>query len=318
MPWWKWSKRRNREIEEELDYHLAMLAKERAEERDNPLEASFFAKRKLGNKTLTKEITREMWGWTSLEQLTQDLRYGARMLRKNPGFTAVAIVSLGLGIGANTALFTAMDAVMWKLLPVKQPEQLVTITSLRPSGKQFDGIPSTFVDELRRDSVFSNVSMTSWDGLSLSIGDKAERIMGEVVSPNYFQALGVRPYLGQAFSQNGIWKPEAVLTYDFWQRRFHGDPRVIGTTIHINTYPFTIVGVAPPGFFGTEVGISPELRVPLMPPGESLSQIDMVNGKRVQGDANDRPIERRRDHSASRSGNGRSISTFSRTVSASH
>ncbi|MGA8593750.1 MAG: ABC transporter permease [Bryobacteraceae bacterium] len=282
MPWWKWSKRGNREIEEELDYHLAMLARERAEEGDKPREASVFATRKLGNKTLIKEVTREMWGWTSVEQFAHDLRYGGRMLRKNPGFTIVAIVSLALGIGANSALFTAMDAVMWKLLPVQQPEQLVTITGVRPSGKQFDGIPSTFVDELRRHSVFSDVLTTSWDGLSLSIGDTAERIMGEVVSPNYFSALGIRLYLGQAFSQNRIWKPEAVVTYDFWQRRFHGNPQVIGTTIYINTCPFTIVGVAPPGFFGTEVGISPELRIPLMPPGQSLSQIDMVNGKRAR------------------------------------
>jgi predicted permease len=281
MNWWR-RKQREQDLERELRSDLELEAEEHRETGLPPEEARYAARRALGNTALVKEDVRAVWGWSTLEQLLQDLRYGARVLRKNLGFALVAILTLAIGIGANTALFTAMDALLWKLLPVHEPERLVTLTGVRPNARELNLIPSTFFETLRHSSVISDVFTTTWDGLSLSVGNSTERIMGEVVSPNYFAALGVRPYLGQGFSQTGPWKPEAVLNYDYWRRRFHADPRVIGTTVHINTYPFTIVGVAPAGFFGTEVGISPEVRIPMMPPGAALDQIDMVNAKRVR------------------------------------
>jgi ABC-type antimicrobial peptide transport system permease subunit len=139
-----------------------------------------------------------------------------------------------------------------------------------------------FVRQLRGSEIFQGLSVLSADGLSLTDDDRAERIVGEVVSPNYFDLLGVRPAAGQAFTpsvRNGQWAPEVVLSYTFWQRRFGGDPRVIGRTIRLNTYPFTIVGVSARGFFGLERGTDFELRIPILPDGHAIEQIIQIGAK---------------------------------------
>jgi predicted permease len=286
MNWrWSWRRKREQDLERELRLDLELEAAEQQDAGLKPQEARYAAHRALGNLTLVKEEVRQMWGWISLERLFQDLRYAWRVMLRSPGFTAVAVLSVALGIGANTAIFTALDAVLWRPLPVRAPQQLVKVLSVRANGRDLNGVPSTFVDELQSNTTFSHVFSQSSDGLSLSVDGRAERIMGEVVSPNYFSALGVTPFLGQAFSpevQSVRWKPEAVLAYDFWQRRFSSDPHVIGRLIHINNYPFTIVGVSPKHFFGTEVGSSPELRLPFLPRGESLAQIQLASQSHVR------------------------------------
>jgi predicted permease len=281
----KWRRKREQDLERELRLDLELEAAEQQDAGLSPEEARYAAQRSFGNTAFIKEEVREMWGWTLLERLFQDLRYAWRVMLRSPGFTMVAVLSLALGIGANTAIFTALDAVLWRPLPVREPRQLVKILSVRANGRDLNGVPSTFVDELQSNTAFSRVFSQSSDGLSLAVDGGAERIMGEVVSPNYFSALGVAPLLGQAFSpgvQSGHWKPEAVLAYDFWQRRFSGDPHVIGRSIHINSYPFTIVGVTPKRFFGTGVGSSPELRLPFLPRGESLAQIELASQSHVR------------------------------------
>jgi predicted permease len=203
------------------------------------------------------------------DEMFQDLRYGVRMLRTNQGFTAVALLSLALGIGANTAIFSLMDAIFWRPLPVSHPEQLVSIVI--PMGEREDPgfTPLALLRELQNgNQVFTGAITSGADGMSLTVDGAAERVMVDAVTSNYFSELGVGAFRGRTFSAEiarGAWAPEAVLSYDFWRRRFGADASVIGKTIQLNGYPFTVVGVSPPRFFGTEVGVSPELRITELP-----------------------------------------------------
>jgi len=211
----------------------------------------------------------------------QDLHFGLRMLLRSPGFAAVAVLSLALGIGANAAIFTALDEVLWKPLPVADPHSLVRLAITRGNRGESSMVPAAFADRLSKADVFAGVITWTVDGLSFTYDDRAERIGGEVVSPNFFTALGVAPYLGMGFSPEvraGRWSPEVVLSHRFWRRRFAGDAGVIGQTVRINGYPFTVVGVSPPGFFSFLRGSDPELRLPSLPAGQTLSQIELLGG----------------------------------------
>src|SRR5262245_33090924 len=214
-----------------------------------------------------------------LNDVLQDLRFGLRMLRKSPGFAAVAVLSLALGIGANAAIFTALDAVLWKPLPVADPYSLVRLAITRANRGETDFVPAAFADGLSKAGIFADVITLISDGLSFSYDNRAERIIGEVVSPNFFTALGVAPALGLGFTPEvraGRWAPEVVLSHRFWRRRFAGDASVIGRTVQLNGYPFTVVGVSPPEFFSVQRGFEPELRLPSLPAGQQLSQIALL------------------------------------------
>jgi len=204
-----------------------------------------------------------------MQTLLQDLRYGARMLLKKPGFTAVAVLTLALGIGANTAIFSLIDAVLLKTLPVKDPEQLVALTSVTGAGeRKYSFSYPTFHDLRERNQVFAEIF--AYDGLALHLSEsgQTERVSGQLVSGNFFSGLGVKPLLGRVFSAEDDKSPGAhlvaILGHNLWRRRFASDPNVVGKTIHLNSYPFTVIGVAPPGFFGVEVGASPDVWVSMM------------------------------------------------------
>jgi hypothetical protein len=196
-------------------------------------------------------------------------------------------VSLGLGIGANSAIFTLANAALWRQLPVADPDSLVLVSAVREDGHERFYPPAQLADELARLSgVFTGAAARTDDGLSFSFeGSRAERIVGEVVSPNYFTFLGVKPVLGRGFSdevQGGRWAPEVVLSHRFWKQRFAADPGILGRTILLNSYPFAVVGVTPPDFFGVVVGWDPELRLPLMPAGQTLGQMDLATSNSAQ------------------------------------
>jgi predicted permease len=204
------------------------------------------------------------------DEMFQDLRYGVRMLLASKMFTLVAVLSLALGIGANTAIFSLLDAVLLKTLPVKQPEQLVLVGAA-PPDQPLRGVPFSYpvFRELRdKNAVFSG--MFAWSGLPMSMsgGGQTERVLGELVSGHFFAVLGVNPHLGRVFTeaddQSPGAHPVAVISYNFWQRRFGADPGIIGQTISLNGYPFTVVGVTAQGFHGIQVGVAPDVRVPLM------------------------------------------------------
>jgi hypothetical protein len=210
-----------------------------------------------------------------------DLRYALRNLRRSPMFTLVAVASLALGIGANTAIFTLIDQLMLRLLPVQNPEELVMIYSTGPHmgsnrGARASSYPM-YQDYQKKAEAFSYVFCRLGTDSSLSFGGQTERVSTELVSGNFFQALGVGPALGRVFSPESddrTYKghPSVVLTHSYWVTRFASDPSVIGQKVLVNNYPMTIVGVSAAGFGGLDPSRAPQIRVPiqmkpLMTPG---------------------------------------------------
>ena len=211
--------------------------------------------------------------------LLQDVRYGLRCLRKSPGFTAVAVLSLALGIGANTAIFTLIDAVMLKMLPVKDPQQLVFLSDPSSAGVSIgiqNGVRSLFTyeefEQIRdRQQVFSGIfaSESSLPRVQVSTrGVAPEEERARLVSGDYFTVQGVDALLGRTFTAAGDNGPGsnavAVISYGYWKRKFGLSPSVLGTGIQVNGVPLTVVGVAPPKFFGESVGDAPDLWIPMM------------------------------------------------------
>ncbi len=206
--------------------------------------------------------------------LLDELRYALRNLRRTPVFATVAIGSLALGIGANTAIFSLLDQVLLRTLPVKDPQELVKLYfgsgPFRGSQRcDADCISYPAYRDIRdRNQVFSGV-LARWPmAMSFSEGDRTERVRGELASGNYFDTLGVHPAIGRMFTQNDDVQvnghPLAILSYGFWQSRFAGDPSVVNRSVHVNGQPMTIVGVAARGFQGVEVGRAVDVFVPMM------------------------------------------------------
>src|SRR5215217_4564706 len=200
-----------------------------------------------------------------------DIRYALRMLAKNPAFASVVILTLALGIGANAAIFSLLDTVLLQSLPVASPEQLAVLSPYDPKEQpEIDGTFSyaMYKDLRDRNSVFSGVIARGGTQMNVTYGDQTERVGGELVSGNFFEVLGVRPWAGRLFTQDDDRTPGAhpvaVLSYAFWERRFAKDPNLVGKTILVNERPLTVLGITPPGFFGVELSTNPDVRVPLM------------------------------------------------------
>jgi macrolide transport system ATP-binding/permease protein len=256
-----------REMDEEIRAHLEMEVEQNIADGMSPEDARSAARRSFGSVALSKEDSRAMWGLRSLEILSQDLRYGLRMLVKNPGFTLIAVLTLALGIGANTAIFTLLDKVLIRPLPVEQPHQLVTFV------EDAGGSPGIFsyplYAELRdRTDVMSGVAAFEQRTFSLSDGNATERVVGQIVSGNYFATLGVRPALGRFFLPEEDLTPNThpviVISHGLWRRRFGADPAVIGRKLSLNAYRYTVVGVAPSEFTGTTRGTVNDIYAPIM------------------------------------------------------
>jgi predicted permease len=204
-----------------------------------------------------------------METLLQDVRYGIRLLAKSPGFTAVAVITLALGIGANTAIFSVVDAVVLRALPVRDPQQLVYVHLLQADGRDADGFPVPLFEELQRqnDAV---AGLIGFDGslFNASIDGKPELIQGHFVSGNFYSVLGVPAMAGRTLSpeddQLGDKPPAAVISYDYWKRRFGLNAEVVGKTIYLDKIPFTIVGVTPRGFLGVPPEQSSMISIPMV------------------------------------------------------
>src|SRR5580698_8146720 len=209
---------------------------------------------------------------TVMGTLTQDVRYAGRTLTKSPLFCLVAVTSLALGIGANSAIFSLIDQLLLKLLPVKDPQALVLLDTRGSHYGNNTGSNSLsylmYTDIRDRNQVFSGIFCRFGQSLSFSSEGHTERISGELVSGNYFPVLGVQAALGRVFGvaddqiQGG--HPIAVLSYEFWQSHFAGDPGVVGRKILLNGYPLTVVGVSQRGFYGIDPSVSPQIRIPMM------------------------------------------------------
>lgn len=225
-----------------------------------------FWHRRKEREQLIRGSVREAWGWSSLERLSQDLRYAARLLRRSPEFTATAVLSLALGIGANTAIYSILHALVLRSLPVADPDRLVVVT------RNQNSFPYPLFVELRdRAQTLDGVLTFRTNPVRFSAGEETERITVALVSGTYFDVLGVRTPIGTAIGKDddikpgsGGWRgPVVVISHNFWQRRFGGHSSVIGMRILLNGRPFTVAGVGPAGFEGTEVGESPDVYAPM-------------------------------------------------------
>jgi putative ABC transport system permease protein len=214
--------------------------------------------------------------------LLQDLRYAVRQLRKSPGFLLVAIVTLALGIGANTAIFTLLDQVLLRSLPVKDVDRLVLLKysggntgslESRTDGHFYFSYPM-YRDLRDRSSVFSGLIATDWTQVGVQWHNQPDLVAAELVSGNYFEVLGLRPALGRLLVAGDDQAPDAnplvVLSFSYWQRRFGTDPAILGQSLLMNGHPFTVVGVAPPGFHSIVVGDTPDVFVPMMMKSEVI------------------------------------------------
>ena len=226
-----------------------------------------------------------------MNRILSDFRFAVRNLRRSPLFTFIAVASLALGIGANTAIFTLLDQLILRMLPVKDPQQLVMIWSTGPHegnnrGSRASSYPM-YQDYQRQAPAFSYVFCRFATPLSVSFNGQTERVEGELVSGNYFQALGVQPALGRVFSPEQddrvyLGHPSVVLGYQYWKARFASDPSVVGQKIVINNYPMTIVGVSAPGFAGLDPANAPQIRVPIQMKPLMTPGWDQIGDRRSQ------------------------------------
>ena len=255
MKLWRWVvRRRQREadLERELRNHLELEAEEQQAAGVSPEEAAFAARRALGNTALIKEDVRAAWGFQWLETLLQDLRYGLRQLRRNPGFTAVAVLTLALGIGATTAIFSVVDSVLLRPLPYKDPQRLVLIRERVPRVLPRPvALPAPDVVTFQRENrVFSGVGAFQNGQLDLAGGEAPDRLTVARVTANLFPMLGVRPLVGRLFtaSEDQPNQLVALLSYGLWEQRFGADREILGKTISLDRKSYTVVGVMAPDF----------------------------------------------------------------------
>ena len=289
-----------RQIDDELAFHIAERVDELVAEGLTPAEARRQALLQFGSYTRRKEDIREIDLFSRLETVIRDVRFGVRSLLGSPAFTVTAVLSLALGIGANTAIFSIIDALMLRSLPVEDPAKLVKVQS-KEIGAEFT---NPIWEQVRdHQPAFKGVLAWSADRFDLAQGGESRFARGLWVSGDFFRVLGVPALRGRVFSaqedRRGT-SPVAVISYGFWQRNFSNDPNVVGRTIHLNRHVFEVVGVTPPWFTGLEVDKSYDVAIPItcdpivhtdhsmldereawwlqilgrLAPGESLQQVD--------------------------------------------
>jgi predicted permease len=283
-------RRLDRDLEDELRFHASMREDQLRESGLSALDAGKSARRSFGNPTRFKETCRDLWTFSWLESLWQDLSYGVRVLRKSPLFTAMAVLSLALGIGASTSIFTLINAVLLEKLPVRDPDQLVIagwsssdglkdimMTNARTAPDPATGRTSTNVfhygafERFRgRAGQLSDVfGFTSISQAALSIRGRTDLVNGMCVSGGYYKGLGIRPLIGQLLDENDD-RPSSdaavVISYQLWRDTFNADPRAIGSGVTLNGVPMKIIGVTRPGFYGVSHGgfmPSPDITISL-------------------------------------------------------
>ena len=240
------------DLEEEIRSHLEMEEQENLESGMPAEEAHYAALRRFGNVTLAQERSREMWGWSSVQTLWQDLRYGLRMLAKNPGFTVVAVLTLALGIGANTAIFSVVRAVLFRPLPFRDPGRLVLVIdhNLSEGFPQFPSSLANVLDWRAQSRSFEDLAVFATTSFNLAGKGEPERLSGLRVSSNLLPLLGARPVMGRGFlpeeDQPGGGHV-VLISYGLWQRRFGSDPSIVGQSVQLDGRSATVIGVLPGG-----------------------------------------------------------------------
>jgi putative ABC transport system permease protein len=278
-----WRKRREREADlaRELRSHLEAEADEQREDGVSSEEAAHRAHRSFGNVTVVKEDVRRTWTWVRGEQFLRDLSYALRTLGSNPGFALTAMISLALGIGANTAIFTVVNAVLLRPLPFPEPNRLVQLWESKPAQGYFNNVvnPLNFLSWRERTHSFEGMAAVLSMSTNLTGAGDPVAVAGMQVSPNFFSVLHVRPALGRAFiTDEGVPGNHrvAILSFGLWQSRFGGDPNVLGRRIVVNGEPNTVIGVMPRGF------ALPKVRAEIWNPLPIVRSKDWEGGRFLQ------------------------------------
>ena len=259
----------DRDDRDEMESHLEHLTQEFIEQGDAPPAARARALREFGGVSQLQEQARDARGVRWVTDAVQDLKYGVRMLGRSPGFTAAAVLTLALGIGANTAIFSLVDTVLFRMLPVTRPEELMF---LRIAGGGTPPYP--FFDRVRKNSSsFSDTAAMAADQLRVEVDGNIEQVYGQIASGNYFDLLGIQPVIGRLLTPEDekLNPPVAVIGYGYWQRRFGGDARALGKGVTVGDLTFTIVGVTASTFWGLDPGSQIELTLPITQAGSLLA-----------------------------------------------
>jgi predicted permease len=252
---WSWLRRKSRalDLQEEMELHLELKVQEHIARGASPEDARRQAHVDFGNVSLAAERSREKWGFIQIENIRRDIAYGVRQFVRNPSFTAIVVLTLALGIGANSALFSVVNTFLLKSLPVSHPEELVKI-GISPSG-QFEQKAYEYL----RDHQKTLAGLIAWDdgNITAVIDGKADMITVDYLSGNFYNLLGVDPLAGRAFTAADDLPGApavAVISYDYWRERFALDPSVVGKTVQLKDVACTIIGITRPGFRGLRTG----------------------------------------------------------------
>jgi putative ABC transport system permease protein len=280
------SQKQEQEFAEELETHLQMHIEDNVKSGMTPDEARRQAVIKLGGIEQTKERHRVQRKIPLLEIMFRDLRYGTRRLLKSPGLTIIAILSLALGIGANAAIFSLVNTAALRPLPIKNPEQLVSLGN-KVEDHMFPVFSYPNYKDFRdRNTVFDGLLAYRFAPLSMSHDGINERLWGYLVTGNYFEVLGVKAIRGRVITHEDDrlpgGHPVVVMSHQCWQQRFGSDPGIIGKNLIVNGKSYTVIGITPQGFFGTEIIASPELWFPVMMQKEIDIGRDWLNDRSVQ------------------------------------
>jgi putative ABC transport system permease protein len=244
-----WHRKKQQQLEEEIQSHLEMAKRDLVDRGQPCSDAERAVRREFGNVALVENATRDQWGWSWLDDLLQDFRYAARMLRRNAGFTAIAVLTLALGIGANTAIFSVIDAVILRPLPFASPDRLVWLNGKFPQSDMAAVSAPDFLDYRARNRSFERLGVMGYRASPASLsGDKPEQVFNVIVSAGFFNTLGIHPLLGRDFvpADEQVKLPQVViLGHGIWQRDFAADPSVVGRNILLDGQSLTVVGVLP-------------------------------------------------------------------------
>jgi predicted permease len=270
MPWWSRLFRRTSaeaDLETEIRFHLNEETQLRVDRGEPPDQAAYAARRDFGNVGLVKETTRDVWGWTLLQTVARHIRYSARLLRRSPSFAAVAVLSLAIGIGATTTLFSIINTLTWRSLPVAQPDRLYRLAHAGSAGTS-DSANYAVYEAVRSRSAVSGALLTSGhERMRVTVNGQAEVVGGQTVTGDYFSVLGVSTVLGRPIlpedEPGSTPRPVAVISSAYWQRRFGGATDVIGRVLIVDQAPHTIVGVAPSDFYGLQIGEPIDVSIPI-------------------------------------------------------
>src|SRR5215471_16292840 len=258
-------RRRYQDLSVSIQEHLEEKADELMEDGMSPEQAMQAARRAFGNVGLIEERSREEWIWPELEGVRADLKYALRQLWKHPGFALTAILTLTLGIGANVVVFSVLNALIVRPLNVSDPQRLYNVEH-QQHGWYSQSYPD-YIDYRDRNRTFDG--MVAYDSMSAALSSRqtTTKNFGYLASGNYFDVLGVQPLLGRFFHANDEQGmnpvPYIVLSYDFWRVRFNSDENIVGTTVHLNKQPLTVIGIAPKDFHGTEIFFWPDFWIPI-------------------------------------------------------